>query len=279
LSQLPKNILKAPPHDPTDENAPIAYAYLPNPSATHPLRRPDQRFEDSEAFTNKFAAHLSGPMEKVTRRSMRRWADYAQDHAELGAALNGFSLNENSALASAIEKTGQATDATYLSTTKLLQELEQKWQEPMSEYSQFASIIKKLLAYRHQKHVQLEMTQDSLDARREQLEDLEKHEREAARLEEALGRGRRPTQTSGSDDNGEAEDQEQTRQQSKSAILPPHPGPNPVKRRAPGMGLISALSYTLHGMIDADPEAARRSSISKNRETISQVWNDSLHGS
>jgi len=34
--------------------------------------------------------------------------------------LNSFSLNETGALASAIEKTGQAADATYMSTTKLV---------------------------------------------------------------------------------------------------------------------------------------------------------------
>ena len=47
-------------------------------------------------------------------------SDYAHDHAELGAALNGFSLNEIGPLSSAIEKTGQAVDATYMSTTKLV---------------------------------------------------------------------------------------------------------------------------------------------------------------
>lgn len=71
-----------------------------------------------------------------------------------------------------------------------MQELEQNWAEPLHEYAQFASIIKKLLAYRHQKHVQYEMTQDALESKREQLEELEKSEREARRLEAALGKGR-----------------------------------------------------------------------------------------
>ncbi|TFY78065.1 hypothetical protein EWM64_g5944, partial [Hericium alpestre] len=61
-----------------------------------------------------------------------------------------------------------------------------------------------------------------------------------------------------------------------SAYLPPHPGPSPIKRRAPGMGLLSALSYTLHGMMDADPETARRNGISKTKESISQL-EDALH--
>ncbi|KAI0305938.1 hypothetical protein B0F90DRAFT_1808499 [Multifurca ochricompacta] len=292
ISQLPKNILKAPAHNPTDFSASSAYEALPNPSPAHPLRRPDQRFLDSEVFTNKFASHLSGPMEKVTRRTAKRWADYAQDHMELGAIWNGFSLNESGELATAIEKTGQAIDTTYMSTTRLLQDLEQNWQEPLHEYSQFASIIKKLLAYRHQKHVQLEMTQDALEARRESLNELEKSESEARRLEEALERGRgrsisasvsvSPTSPDAANTNeasvgaGEGGNGNEQTENPASVFLPPHPGPSPVKRRTPGMGLLSALSYTIHGMMDADPESARRSSISKTRETISQL-EDALH--
>lgn len=125
------------------------------------------------------------------------------------------------------------------------------------------------------------MTQDSLESKREQLEELEKSEREARRLEEALGRGRgevtespRPETEAQSpqEPSEDAKEPEPHRlAQEQSAYLPPHPGPNPVRRRAPGMGFISALTYTLHGMMDVDPETARRSSISKTRETISQV--------
>lgn len=286
LSLLPKNILKAPSHNPTDQTSLPAYAALPNPSPAHPLRRPDQRFLDSEIFTNKFAAHLSGPMEKVTRRTMKRWSDYAQDHSELGATLNGFSLNESGQLSTAIEKTGQAIDTTYMSTTALLQEFEQDWAEPLHEYSQFASIIKKLLVYRHQKHVQYEMTQDQLEAKREQLDELEMSEREARRLEEALNQGRVSsiTATRSRSADGETaatsteddEDAAETPQPEPSVYLPPHPGPNPVRRRAPGLGFLNALSYTLHGMMDVDPETARRNNISKTRETISQL-EDALH--
>ncbi|KAJ3515995.1 hypothetical protein NLJ89_g1404 [Agrocybe chaxingu] len=280
LSQLPKNILKAPSHNPTDQNASPAYAALPNPSAAHPLRQPDQRFMDSEAFTSKFANHVSGPMEKVTRRVVKRWSEHAQDHADLGAALNGFSLNEPDTLSGAIEKTGQAIDTTYMSTTKLLQDLEQNWAEPLHEYSQFASIIKKLLAYRHQKHVQYEMTQDALETKREQLEELEKSEREARRLEEALSRGRVNGIASPASPTSEGETTEEQPEPTtpNSGYLPPHPGPNPARRRTktPGMGLLNALSYTLHGIMDVDPETARRNGITKTRENISQL-EDALH--
>lgn len=295
ITLLPKNILKAPSHNPTDQNASPAYSVLANPSAAHPLRNPDQRFLDSEAFTHKFANHVSGPMEKVTRRVIKRWTDYAQDHADLGATLNGFSLNETGGLSGAIEKTGQAADATYMSTTKLLQDLEQNWAEPLHEYAQFASIIKKLLAYRHQKHVQYEMTQDALANKRDSLEELEKSEHEAKRLEEALTRGRvtapssPPSQQQSSSTPsspeivGEEEEEnepatEHGQANSWPTALPAHPGPNPARRRtrAPGMGLLNALSYTLHGMMDVDPETARRNGITKTRETISQL-EDALH--
>jgi hypothetical protein len=134
------------------------------------------------------------------------------------------------------------------------------------------------------------MTQDGLEARREALTELEKSEQEAKRLEEALERGRLrsltasapasvPSPTSPSpnvvddigtttDTGGEGSEQDEN---PASTFLPPHPGPSPVRRRAPGMGLLSALSYTIHGMMDTDPESARRSGIGKTRETISQV--------
>ena len=199
-------------------------------------------------------------------------------------------------MSGAIEKTGQTVDATYMSTTKLvrtlisifianvnlilfqLQDLEQNWAEPLHEYSQFAVIIKKLLAYRHQKHVQFEMTQDALENKREQLEDLEKSEREARRLEEALGKGR-VSGMSSSLVNSSREESEDAPELATTNSLPPHPGPNPTRRRTkpPGMGLLNALSYTLHGMMDVDPETARRNGITKTRENISQVRSSSLH--
>ena len=130
------------------------------------------------------------------------------------------------------------------------------------------------------------MTQDALEARRESLSELENSEREAKRLEEALERGRlRSTAPSvpdtestpdaadeiGSTTSAGQDGHEQEDENPASVFLPPHPGPSPVRRRAPGMGLISALSYTIHGMMDTDPESARRSGIGKTRETISQV--------
>ncbi|KAF8328408.1 uncharacterized protein EI90DRAFT_2926124 [Cantharellus anzutake] len=284
LTLLPKNILKAPAHNPLDASSAIAYAALPSPSASATLRQPDQRFQDSEVFTSRFASHLSGNMEKVTRRTMKRWSEYSHDHAELGAALNAFSLSESGNLAPAIERIGQAVDATYISTARLLQDFEQVWTEPLHEYSQFGDIIRKLLQYRHQKHVQYELTLDSLETRRENLEELEKSEIEARRLEAALvAVGVRPKSASvpatghrGEQPNGVEGDIDDIVAESRSSLgqslsLPPSPAVLPRRNKSPSGGLLSALSHSIHGMMDVDPEAARRSSISKTKDAISHL--------
>jgi hypothetical protein len=152
VSLLPKNVLKASARTPTDPSTSALYASLPGPSSTSTsgsgsasgygpaLQEPDQRFLDSEHFTNKFSAHLSGSLEKVNRRAMKRWSELSADYAELGAVLNGFSLNEGSSgsgsaiagmqgpqerqavetLSRAIESTGQAVDSTYLHSNAMV---------------------------------------------------------------------------------------------------------------------------------------------------------------
>lgn len=126
------------------------------------------------------------------------------------------------------------------------------------------------------------MTQEGLESKRETLDELERSETEARRLEAALGRGRAngiasprsPLQgEDAANEEGQGDSGGEAAEEPSSAHLPPHPGPNPVRRRpqAPGMGLLSALSYTLHGMMDVDPETARRNGITKTRESISQV--------
>lgn len=137
VSLLPKNPLHAPSHNPTFQpdsptdiplpdtpHSPstsyIAHHLLPTPSPTHPLRRPDQRFNDSEVFTDKFHQHFSGSMEKVNRRVVKRWGERAQDLSELGAVWNGFSLVEKGELGLAVEKVGQAVDQEYLATAALV---------------------------------------------------------------------------------------------------------------------------------------------------------------
>ncbi len=143
------------------------------------------------------------------------------------------------------------------------------------------------MQYRHQKHVQYELTQDSLEVRRETLDDLEKSEAEARRLEAALAAaGVRPKAGSippsgrgpGRGDEAVDDDDETDLAESSSSLrrngaphLPPTPVVSPRRSKSMGSGLLSALSHSIHGMMDVDPEAARRSTISKTRDAISHV--------
>ncbi|KAK0523619.1 Sorting nexin, cytoplasm-to-vacuole targeting pathway/endosomal sorting [Tilletia horrida] len=194
LSLLPKSNLRGPASDPTSTPTPsslAAYATAPLPAANSSPREPNKRFLDSEAFTNRFAQHLSGSVEKANRKLVKRWTELSADFAELGAVLNVFSFAESGGLASAIERVGQAADTSYMSAGQMLQDWEQHFAEPLQEYVQFAAILQKLLKWRTQKHVQYELALDTLEIKRGQLDEYERIERDALRFDAALARGGR----------------------------------------------------------------------------------------
>ncbi|KAI9627254.1 hypothetical protein KEM48_009878 [Puccinia striiformis f. sp. tritici PST-130] len=59
LSNLSKNPMKAPAHNPSDLELQALFSHLPVPSSSSvPLQDPDQRFLDSEVFTSKFSSIL-----------------------------------------------------------------------------------------------------------------------------------------------------------------------------------------------------------------------------
>ena len=90
---------------------------------------------DSEAFTDKFAHHLSSVMERVNRRVVKRWGERAHGASEMGAIVNGLSLDLDDGASKeltegvgagmrgvqeAVEKFGQAVDAEHMSTALLV---------------------------------------------------------------------------------------------------------------------------------------------------------------
>ncbi|EIW72453.1 hypothetical protein TREMEDRAFT_25756 [Tremella mesenterica DSM 1558] len=274
ISQLPKNPLHTPSHNPTfqpasptspsDDIPPlyIAHHLLPTPSPTHPLQHPDQRFIDSEVFTEKFQNHFQGQMEKVNRRVVKRWGERAGDMSELGAAWNGFSLVEPGKLGVAIEKVGQAADTEYLATAALLQAWERTTTEPLHIYSQFAVLIRSRLSFRHQKHVQYELVEEALETQKDKLAILETAEREARRLDEALERGGSIHQSRSALPPEEEREQRERDEENRERA---------ARRSGQGFGLLSAMRHSLSGMMDVDPEATRRANIGKTRDNISQL--------
>lgn len=155
------------------------------------LKNPNQRFLDSEAFTNRFANHVKGALEKINKKLVKKWFESSSDFGELGSILNGFSLylsNQNG-LSNAIEQVGKASDSQFLNSNTMLGIWEESFTEPLHEYSQFSGVIQRLLKFRHLKHFQLELAQDTLSFKRSQLEEFERIENQAKRLDRALERG------------------------------------------------------------------------------------------
>lgn len=180
-----------------------------------------------------------------------------------------------------------------LPTSRQLGHWEQQFTEPLQEYTQFSNIIKGLLKYRHNKHLQYEAARELLEHKRAHLEELERSELEAQRLHRALER------VHVLNDQGEvspapsspSREEHQHQQPSGveaagSAPLPSLPSSSSMYAstsgtsssagaggapRKSGGGLLSALSHSVRGFVDQDPEATRRNSIGKTREQINQV--------
>lgn len=202
----------------------------------------------------------------------------ANDYAELGAVYNGFSLNETGAVANAIEKVGQAVDASYTETGQMVTSLEGEFAEPIQEHAQFAQIIKQVLKFRHMKHVQVEMIENSLNSKKENLDSLLRMENEARRLEEAMTRER--TIGSNAINVDEMNDDQQQQQQQQPPEENPYALPAnynnnrpPVRSSSNGwaggpMKVISAVGHTLQNIIDVNPEATRRNQIGMSKDAM-----------
>ncbi|KAG0171550.1 Sorting nexin, cytoplasm-to-vacuole targeting pathway/endosomal sorting [Apophysomyces sp. BC1034] len=271
LSVLPKNPLQAvvskqadlPPHSTVLSNT-----LIPIPTTAYTLKNPDPRFEESEKFTYRIANYMNNNLDKSQRKVIRRLGELANDYAELGAVYNGFSLNESDAVAHAIEKIGQAVDASYTETGQMVTALEGEFAEPIQEHSQFAQTVKQVLRFRHLKHAQVELIEGSLENKEENLKYLLQMEQEARRLEEAITRER----TIGSN----AVDIDEINEAANNPVENGMPYGN-AGRRPKSWGnpiqMISAVGHTLQGIIDVDPEATRRNQIGKTKDAMEVLQN------
>lgn len=204
--------------------------------------------------------------------------ELANDYAELGAVYNGFSLNETGAVANAIEKVGQAVDASYTETGQMVTSLEGEFAEPIQEHAQFAQIIKQVLKFRHMKHVQVEMIENSLNNKKDNLDSLLRMENEARRLEEAMTRERTIGSNAINVDEMNGEQQEQQEEEENPYAQPASANYNNTANRPPirsnngwtggPMKVINAVGHTLQNIIDVNPEATRRNQIGMSKDAM-----------
>lgn len=262
VSTLPRYSLRAPPVDPSN-NVTEAHSYLPIPSANGVVRnrggdeegKQEAFFAEAEKTAKEYEAVIGGGLEKVARRILKRYTDIAGDYAELGGRFNALSLEESdSRMAATVEKVGQAIDSNYLATNHLVRELGRQFGEPLAESAQFSGVVRSVLKYRKQKALQLELTSDSLEAKRVTLASLESAEADSQRINDALGRTRSNNGPS-TTNSGE------------------QPSASPAPKKSSGFKIpgLSSLNSAFNNMMDADPEASRRQGIGKTREQIGQL--------
>jgi hypothetical protein len=282
-----KSAPAAPPPDPA--NAQV-FARFPPDNNNLSEQELDPYFTAFEASVRELESLLMGSMEKVNRRTLSHLSHLASDLSELGARYNAFALSEpTQSLSTAIERIGQAADSSYIATEELSTTLGASFAEPMRENAQFAGVIRNVLRYRTLKRVQQEMTIDELNKKKALLDQLERSEAEARRIEQYLSNSTTlppppPRRSPGHHHDGSNEDTASI----DSDVPPTHgdlssaPSANvgapavPSHRKAPSATSITnrifgPLRHAVQGVVDADPEKTRRDTITRTREQIVQL--------
>ncbi|ORY59086.1 uncharacterized protein BCR38DRAFT_412806 [Pseudomassariella vexata] len=339
IASIPKSVLKAPPLDAA--NPTPGHLYLPVPSSSARLKGPagsgpsptfdgsgsvigsqflrrlphdteniseqelDPYFIGFEASIKELEKLLMGPMEKVNRRTLSHLSALSTDLNDLGAKFNAFALSEQSpSLAAAIERVGQAADSSYIATEELASSLGASFAEPMRENAQFAGVVRSVLQYRIMKRIQQEMTNDELLRKRALLDQLERSEAEAQRIEKYLSSSQQfggsqhvqtPRRSSsvkehttqhhrdGSNEDTASIDSDfppthddVTSAPSARVGAPERSSSNPTHRKLPSGNSITnkifgPIRHAIQGVADVDPERTRRDTIGKTKESIEQL--------
>jgi hypothetical protein len=327
VSTIPKHILKAPPLYPAEPTP--GHQYLPIPPASAKLKAvggavppPDSAhaaalginrfppenktlseqeldpyFVSYEASIKNLEQLMTGSMEKVNRRTLNHYNLLSADFCELGSRYNALAISEHSqSLLAGIEKMGQAADTTFFHTEELAGGLGASFAEPMRENAQFAGVVRSVLRYRVLKRVQQEMTTDELDRKRAHLEQLERSEAEAKRIDQYLSHSqqlasppRRPAtrDRDHGNDGGSAQDDTASIDSdfhahgeipsASTGVPEPPPKSVPFHKKIPSAGnsltnkIFGPIRHAVQGVVDADPERSRRDMIGKTRESIEHL--------
>ncbi|KAF7731885.1 hypothetical protein EC973_007716 [Apophysomyces ossiformis] len=273
------------------------------PTTSHPLKNPDPHFMSTESLMDKNARHISLMVNKSQRRVLRRLEELSGDYSELSTIYKTMGVQETGPVANAIGQVREAATTSKHELRYMVDSMESEFFEHLQEYAQYTQTIKDILRYRRMKHIHLEMIAEALDSKRAQLRSLSKREDEALRLEAAMNQGDVPRSPSGagykmaSEDEDEEDADIETRSiedgfaavetfpskpgkensseniyypsgASASAIRASH---SRSKKWTSPRKFLNAMSFTLQGMIDTDPETTRRNEIRRLKNAIQEL--------
>jgi hypothetical protein len=286
------------PDHPARNGAP-GFSRFPPESSSLSEQDLDPYFTSFEASIKELEALLTGPMEKVNRRTLSHLSSLAADLSELGAKYNAFALSDQApSLGPTIERIGQAADSSYIATEELSASLGASFAEPMRENAQFAGVVRGVLRYRVLKRIQQDMTTDELNKKRALLDQLERSEAEARRIDQYLTSSQQlpPPRRSASMREPPTQQRRDANQEDTASIdsdFPPTHGdfssapsakigaperssPSPNHKKAASGNSITnkifgPIRHAVQGVVDVDPERTRRDTIGKTRESIGQL--------
>lgn len=296
--------IAGPNHDATSgviQAGPHAFGRFPPEAHNLNEQELDPYFVSYESSIKELEQLLMGPMEKVNRRTLSHLSSLAADLCELGSVYNAFAVSEQApTLGPAIERVGQAADLSYIATEELSGSLGASFAEPMRENAQFAGVVRSILRYRVLKRVQQDLTNEELSKKRALLDQLERSEAEARRIEQYLSSSQQitpPPKRSTSLKEPASQHRRDAAQEDTESIdsdFPPTHGDFPPVPPSASQGLPErSVSSSLHkkmpsgnsitnkifgpirhavqGVVDVDPERTRRDTIGKTRESIGQL--------
>ncbi|KAI7899116.1 uncharacterized protein BX663DRAFT_518824 [Cokeromyces recurvatus] len=227
---------------------------IPVPSSSYTLKYPDNEFDRFELKVDKHAQQITFQFDKSQKRILKRLQELSNDYAELGSAYNGLSLNEVDSISILLEKIGQVIDGTNTTTKEMIQTLEAEFAEYVQEYTQYLTILKiesqKLLLKptnntEEEEGIVIQQQQEE-EEENDSFIDTESIEDGFSAIVKASSIRDTTTTT--------IEEQEDNYPINATA---------PIIRWSSPRKLFSAVTCTIQGMIDTDPELTRRIQIKK----------------
>ena len=214
-----------------DPSATPQFNYKKRQSIAPKVKHTDPKFIEYNATNYKKHQHYK-LLERLQRKSFRKFKDMTPDDAELGAVYNAMALTEqDTRLHDLLQSLGYAVDQCQLAKIHLTRDMLIQCEEPLLEYRDMTGEIQEILDHRIAIQTDFESTAEQLQKTFNNLKQLEREEEEYERLEEAYKHVDMPKQK----------------------------------------GVIGQLSNKFNTILDKNPEETRKHNIAKLKDTIAQV--------
>lgn len=276
VTSLPKSVLQAPPLD-AAHPTPV-HSYLPIPPSGVSTKAVQQvAYVEPELAAKEYELVIRNGLDRTARRLRKHYNLFAVNSVDLGGQFNALSLESQGAFANVVEKVGEAVDTEYISTIRLIENLAINFHEPLAESVQMATTARQVLRYRRHRSLQVDLTADSLAAKRQQLAVLKQIEVDSDRVNNMLHADERIasalstslTSTQGDDPTAKGADLMVSQVSEESGPSSSLSAKNRSKFfKIPGL---SSINNAIQGFMDADPAASRRQNIEKTKLQIEHL--------